>query len=371
MLQNILEMTRNSGELPALLHEELPVRYAQRIAMLESLPDWHNVEGIASVRRMYIKSFKELRMIDMVQHGSPDAWLRCLQHINKRHTRTNLLVGGFKQYAQREELSEMQINRWLDRFFALRISTNLLIGQYLEMMSPRERKGEPFNPYQRSISSECCAYKIATHAAAVIQQLCVNWYGCSPEIHVVDAGSVPFTFVPRYLFYILSELLKNSVRATVEQLGRSPAGAEGVEMVPIKVIVCTGDGVTSIRISDEGGGIPLDRLSRIWSYMYTTAQPADIPISRESVDAPTDLKRLEMSMMSSANSLHDGDAATSEHRVLLKSPLAGLGCGLPLSRLYAQYLGGKVILHTMPRFGTDVFVYLNSLGDCSETLRAL
>ena len=27
---------------------------------------------------------------------------------------------------------------------------------------------------------------------------------------------MPFTFVPRYMFYILSELLKNSVRATVE-----------------------------------------------------------------------------------------------------------------------------------------------------------
>ena len=33
-----------------------------------------------------------------------------------------------------------------------------------------------------------------------------------------------------------------------------------------------------------------------------------------------------------------------------RSPLAGLGCGLPLSRLYAEYMGGRVKLQTMPRW---------------------
>ena len=82
---------------------------------------------------------------------------------------------------------------------------------------------------------------------------------------------VPFTFVPRYMFYILSELLKNAVRATVEQ--HSFTGCS--EMVPITLVVraralsresfqntdcignlakvCTGRGVTSVRISDTGG----------------------------------------------------------------------------------------------------------------------
>ena len=32
-----------------------------------------------------------------------------------------------------------------------------------------------------------------------------------------------------------------------------------------------------------------------------------------------------------------------------RSPLAGLGCGLPLSRLYAEYMGGRIKLQTMPR----------------------
>ena len=30
--------------------------------------------------------------------------------------------------------------------------------------------------------------------------------------------------------------------------------------------------------------------------------------------------------------------------------MAGLGCGLPLSRLYAEYMGGRVKLQTMPRW---------------------
>ena len=40
----------------------------------------------------------------------------------------------------------------------------------------------------------------------------------------------PFTFVPRYMFYILTELLKNSVRATVEH-------AAGQEMGPVTLVV--------------------------------------------------------------------------------------------------------------------------------------
>lgn len=48
------------------------------------------------------------------------------------------------------------------------------------------------------------------------------------------------------------------------------------------------------------------------------------------------------------------------------SPIAGLGCGLPLSRLHARYLGGKIDLHSLPNHGVDVFVYLNRMGNSVE-----
>jgi len=320
---------------------------------------------------MYVKSFKELRMVDNLSEFE----LRlCLAKIKRRHCRTNLLVQGFKEYLHQKDLSEQQINDWLNEFFKLRISTNLLISQFLEMADDASQGSEAdanLDSYQSSISNQCDPLKIARHAADVIEKLCEQWYGRSPKIVVTDAAGmsgsekVPFTFVPRYMFYILTELLKNSARATVEH-------AAGGQMGPVTLVVCTGNNITSVRVSDEGGGIPADGLAHVWSYLYTTAQPQDIPVTRDGVDAPSELQRLEMSLQPrSSLSLIDENSEDQEHRILMRSPLAGLGCGLPLSRLYAEYMGGRMKLQTMPRYGTDVFVYLNSLGSSSDVLKTL
>ena len=99
-----------------------------------------------------------------------------------------------------------------------------------------------------------------------------------------------FAHVPVHVKYILLELLKNSMRATVEKHGvdRPP---------PIKIIVSDGESkrltLTTnihvmhypalmaagnedivIKVSDEGGGIKRSNMKRIWSYLFTTADPA-------------------------------------------------------------------------------------------------
>jgi len=50
------------------------------------------------------------------------------------------------------------------------------------------------------------------------------------------------------------------------------------------------------------------------------------------------------------------------------APLAGLGYGLPISRLYAKYWGGDLHIMSMEGFGTDAYLYLHCLGDKEEPL---
>jgi pyruvate dehydrogenase kinase 2/3/4 len=48
------------------------------------------------------------------------------------------------------------------------------------------------------------------------------------------------------------------------------------------------------------------------------------------------------------------------------TPLAGLGYGLPLSRLFARYFGGDLQIISMEGFGTDAYLHLKNVGDSAE-----
>ena len=77
-------------------------------------------------------------------------------------------------------------------------------------------------------------------------------------------------------------------------------------------------------------------MKRIWSYLFTTANPAILN-----------------SMLSSDDSVvRDFDT---------QQPLAGLGYGLPISRNYARYFNGDLTIMSMEGYGTDSFIYLPRL----------
>lgn len=370
-LNKILDLagSATTENLAEFLHDELPVRFAQRIRMLEDLPAWQSKVSIASVRQMYMTSFKELRLADPREPAQFQAQLR---NIKERHEQTNLLVGGFRAYTAAQELTDSEIDDWLERFFSLRISTNMLMSHYLQMSKSQARSIDPctlgmetdYSLYLSSIDPKCNAARIARHAAHLVGDMARGRYGNAPRIEVTDNGSEAFPFVPRYMLYILSELLKNAVRATVET--HCSASCQTIEpdevdkIPPITVLVSGDENVCCFRVSDEGGGIPKDMIPKVWSYLFSTADPVVKPLTRLAVDAPPDPRVMHREASPSSE-----DEVQS---VLFKSPLAGLGCGLPLSRLYARYLGGSIELQSLPRYGSDIFIYLNRLGNSSETL---
>ena len=76
--------------------------------------------------------------------------------------------------------------------------------------------------------------------------------------------------VPSHLHYVFFEIFKNSMRATVEQHGDK-------KVLPVvKVLVCQSDHDVTVKIGDQGGGVPLESVDKLLMYLYTTSPAADL-----------------------------------------------------------------------------------------------
>lgn len=108
--------------------------------------------------------------------------------------------------------------------------------------------------------------RIIAQSSRFVQELCEVNYGAVPEIQVLGQTDTEFTYVPVHLEYMLSELLKNSCRATVEHATKQ--GRK--DLPPIQVTIARGHEEIGIRVRDEGGGVDAEDLARIFDYSYTT-----------------------------------------------------------------------------------------------------
>ncbi|KAH0835823.1 mitochondrial branched-chain alpha-ketoacid dehydrogenase kinase-domain-containing protein [Lanmaoa asiatica] len=245
---------------------------------------------------------------------------------------------GLPAYGQ----SGGEVQAWLDRFYMSRIGIRFLIGQHVALNTQ-----QPHKDYVGIICTQANVHDILQEAIENARFVCEEHYAMfrGPPVQLICPPDLTFAYVPGHLSHIVFELLKNSLRAVVERFGAeyadrivedSSSGEKSGGYPPIKVIVVEGSEDITIKISDEGGGIPRSAIPLIWTYMYTT-------MAGQSID----------------QDFQAGD---------FQAPMAGFGYGLPLSRLYARYFGGDLRLISMDGFGTDVYIHLNKLSSSREPL---
>ena len=359
-------------QVASFLRRELPIRFAHRINDLGRVPLLRDMSSVREVRALYITSFLEILTLDKhpppssdTSEGWENSFAAILENIYERHSSVLVQMakgayelraairdgadGGLKgatttttadatttssSSSQREAI-EFELmegtHAFLDRFYISRIGMRVLIGQYLSLRQP------PVENYVGIICGRTSPYEIVKRAIDDAAFMCTRKYGDAPEVIITGRLDMTFPYVPTHLHYIMLELLKNSMRATVEYHGVD------ADYPPIKVVIADGSDNEDviIKVSDEGGGIPRSNMKRIWSYLFTTADPE----------------------------VQEGMVAFNENvDHSIDSPLAGLGYGLPISRSYARYFGGDLSIMSMEGYGTDCFVYLTRLGNTKEPL---
>ncbi|KAF6519859.1 hypothetical protein HZS61_016276 [Fusarium oxysporum f. sp. conglutinans] len=242
-----------------------------------------------------------------------------LHHIKRRHDGVvTTMAQGILEYKRRRQRMQIDstIQSFLDRFYMSRIGIRMLIGQHIALTDQSHHRDPT---YVGIICTKTNVQDLAQEAIENARFVCEDHYGLfeAPKVQLVCNPNLNFMYVPGHLSHMLFETLKNSLRAVVETHGMEK------QAFPVtKVIVAEGKEDITIKISDEGGGIPRSAIPLVWTYMYTT------------VDRTPSL---------------DPDFDKSD----FKAPMAGFGYGLPISRLYARYFGGDLKLISMEGYGTD------------------
>ncbi|KAI8882532.1 hypothetical protein K501DRAFT_221069, partial [Backusella circina FSU 941] len=374
------------------LHEELPIRLAHRVKELDELPSGLcDMPSIIKVKNWYAQSFEDL--IDLpppdlsnevktsfrnAVKGTPesttpiipnlaipqlnpdssyniaanlshkyfnnlehidcgpaiisytDSFVKTIEGIKRRHDPVvTTMAQGVMEYKQskRASMIDSDIQQFLDRFYMSRIGIRILIGQHSALY-----RGPFMKNYVGVICTKTNIKEIAQDAIANARFICEDNYGLfkAPEVRMFCPSDIEFMYVPSHLNHMVFELLKNSLRAVVERFGVDYED----EYPPIKLIIAHGKEDITIKISDEGGGLPRSGIPMVWTYMYTTAQAQEL----------------------------EPEFNKSE----FKAPMAGFGYGLPISRLYARYFGGDLKLISMEGYGTDAYLHLNRLSNSDE-----
>lgn len=343
------------------LRRELPIRLAHRIMDLDQVPLMRDMPSVQRVKGIYIDSFMDLlqNIVPTIRTAHDEEFFaRNLHALYEKHS--NVLIemargayelrqavrrgqidmedynnagsrstttttseqqrGGFsassptwhradpsltllQQQQEEDEFERMTIcHDFLDRFYTSRIGIRVLAGHYLALRGPARPH------HVGMVCKETSPHEIVQRVILDATGMCERQYGVAPAIRVEGNLDLTFPYIPTYLHYILLELLKNALRATAERHRTS------LFLPPVTVVIADGRNNEDvvIKIMDEGGGIPRSQVNKVWSYLYTTADPT---VQENFV----------------------GDRATDHGD---QSPIAGLGYGLPVSFSFG-FAGGR------------------------------
>ena len=154
-----------------------------------------------------------------------------------------------------DKQTETSIQYFLDRFYMSRISLKMLCNQHILLFEhpdiPKSKKMVGI------IDTKCNVSNVVQTAFEEASILCEQTYTIAPELHLKIHNSVdtakrgPKYSYPVFMVYphtqlkfILVELFKNAMRATVESKG-------ALAPPPIEVLVAKGNTDVSIKVSDQ------------------------------------------------------------------------------------------------------------------------
>ncbi|TCD60317.1 hypothetical protein EIP91_010355 [Steccherinum ochraceum] len=385
---------------------EAPRLFGSRVRNLEALPFIVGMNPfIARILAAHRKSFKTIAMFPPVtsleENTRVTAQLEALVQAHANDIPT--MAKGFQEcsrYMTPEEISE-----FLDSAIRNRIAVRLIAEQHIALSRALQNGGKKVEEYIGVIHLACSPKQMIRMCGSFVSELCEATFGSAPKIIIDGDVDSTFVYVPVHLEYILTEILKNAFRASVERHHKqgyssrhpippiyitiSPPGSE----TPIASSAPSSSTAhpfiskhkqrphfLSMRIRDEGGGVAESNINKIFSYSFTTAGRNSVSASMDDIDFSGSgggggpYAAQHIGGMAALDGSYGGGGGGLFGEMVGRGvqvgtgTIAGLGYGLPMSRLYAKYFGGSLDFISLDGWGSDVFLKLRCLDDAEDVV---
>ncbi|KAG7086737.1 hypothetical protein E1B28_002670 [Marasmius oreades] len=357
---------------------EIPRRLATRVCSLEALPFIVGTNPyVAKTLAAYKESFLWLATYPTPKTLEENAmFAEKLEDLVERHADDiPTMAKGFQECSR--YMSPAQINEFLNGAIRNRISVRLIAEQHVALSRAVNSSG---STNLDVVDRYCSPARMINMCGSFVTELCEATLGASPSILLDGFPDATFPYVPVHLEYIFTEILKNSFRATVEHYSKN--GGHMKDLPPILVTMSpppklpgNGNDPTffSMRIRDQGGGVSPSHIEQIFSYAFTTAgRKADGKSLEDDDDrgGPYAAQYVGGSAVIGDGGMGEGNLfgeITGKGLQTGLGTIAGLGYGLPMSRLYAKYFGGSLELMSLEGLGTDVYLKLRCLDEAVDS----
>mmetsp|Transcript_128518 Transcript_128518/g.363722 ORF Transcript_128518/g.363722 Transcript_128518/m.363722 type:complete len:393 (-) Transcript_128518:53-1231(-) len=319
------------------LREQLPIRLARRLDEFLQLPYVVVMNPhFNKVLEIYLETFDRVTAFPEISSAREEAAFSELirGQLAKQARSTGIVSEGYRQI--RSLLPHVRLDTFLNNFFITRVSSRILCENYVVMRNPREG-------YVGVVQRDLQPRQVVESFVGPLTELTQSIYGVAPEVQLRGNLGCVLDYIPGHVSFMVRELLKNAIRATVE---RHLVGGPGRPAPPPVVVeLQKGDSHVIIKISDQGGGMPKHVQREAWQYGWSS---------------------VEKEAGGGTGAWATGAGAEDER----KKEIAGFGFGLPLTRLHAQYFGGDVFMVNIANHGTNMYLLLNHLQEGSPSVES-
>ncbi|TFY81850.1 hypothetical protein EWM64_g2162 [Hericium alpestre] len=343
-------------------------------------------EGIAGVYELYWTAFEKFRQYPQVETlEDNNAFCTFLRNILDEHAVVipSLTLG---LSLASPYLDPDQLDTFMRRMLVSRISRRVLAEHHIALSNAFSKRAAG-NDHVGIIYTDLSVKESVKKCAKLLRENLPQEDGGSkeawPEIVIDGHLDTKFAYLREHLEYIVFELLKNAIQATIALHGKD------ANLPSIRVTIVAGEDDIGMRISDQGGGLITPQIK----------SPSDL-FSFSHIRNASRLEDSRLGNLRSASTHPKGMRATVEeqvrrwqeerlHRHAADNPEmeAGvgphpkLGIGLPMSNIFATYFGGSIEMVSLDGWGeppssavedqmtihfratgTDVYLRLPKLG---------